>query len=564
MEANWKNGNKKKSTREEEEDEEEFRSQHLHEDSEVPEVFVTLLKLCAIRKNLAKGTRIHDFISKKELLRKNTSVGNSLVNMYAKCNALIKAEEVFDELPYHTVVSWNALLSGYSQHGRGEELLLRFDLMKLQGIPPNPITFVCALKACGNIEAIVKGKQIHAQIVSEGLLGENMIVGNALVDMYAKCGELVRAKGVFDELPARDVVSWTALISGYAQQGRSEEALECIKEMQYRSFAPDFVTFICILKACSSIGAVAKGEEIHAQIVKEGLIGKSRALGNALIDMYFKCGSLVKAQEVFHEIPVQDVISWTTLISGYVRHGHGEQAIKGFERMQIEAILADAVMFVYVLKACGIMGMIVKGQQIHTQIITEGWLERNIIVGNALVDMYAKCGALVKAQNVFDTLPFRDVVSWNALISGYAQLGRDEIVFDLFDKMLDEKKEPNLVTFTTVLNACSHGGLLDEGHMYFEAMGQSFGIVPTVEHCACMIDLFGRAGNFDDAITVIGKMPTSDYLPLWIALLGACTKWGNLDLGGQAFEHVVGLNGKCSPAHASMRNIYAITLMREE
>jgi pentatricopeptide repeat protein len=328
--------------------------------------------------------------------------------------------------------------------------------------------------------------------------------------------------------------------------------------MQYRSFAPDSVTFICILKACTSIGAVAKGEEIHAQIVKAGLVGnhQSRALGNALIDMYLKCGSLVKAEHVFDEIHLQDVISWTTLISGYVRHGHGERAIEGFERMQIEAISADAVMLVHALKACGIVGTIIKGEQIHARIIAERLLEQNVVMGNALVDMYAKCGALTRAQMVFDTLPFRDVVSWNALISGYAQLGRDEIVFKLFDRMIDESKEPTLVTFTAVLNACSHAGLLEKGQIYFETMKDRYRVNPTLEHYTCMIDLFGRAGYIDQAAAMIKEMPFPADLTVWLALLGACQKWQNVVVGSWAFGHAIRLDAEDAAAYVCMINLY--------
>ena len=191
-------------------------------------------------------------------------------------------------------------------------------------------------------------------------------------------------------------------------------------------------------------------------------------------------------------------------------------------------------------------------------------LHKNALIGTALVDMYAKCGALVKAQGVFDRIKIRNIVAWNALIAGYAQVGKDNSVIDLFNRMTEDGIKPDLVTFTVVLNACSHSGLVEQGQIYFDTMSSCYGIVPTLEHRTCMVDLFGRAGHFDRVVSMIKKMPSSDYLPIWASLLGSCRTWGNVKLGKLAFEHAIRLDPKHAPAYVSMRNIYVAAGMQEE
>ena len=259
---------------------------------------VALLKNCAKKKDLREGTSLHVDVVKRGFLQKNPYVGSALIHMYVKCGCLDRAQQVLDELFLRDVVSWSTLISGYAQQGQGEEALNCFERMQNEGLSPDSITFVCILKACGSIGAINKGKQIHKEIVDKGLLGKDAVLGTALVNMYAKCGELEKAAEVFKELPCRNVVSWNALISGYIEQGQSKDALGCFEQMENNCFSPNAVTFTCILKACGITRSICKGTEIHKKIVSKGLLDKDPTLGSALVDMYVQCGDLSKAQQV--------------------------------------------------------------------------------------------------------------------------------------------------------------------------------------------------------------------------------------------------------------------------
>ena len=515
--------------------------------------YVCILKACGHLKSIERGDDIYIEIVKKGF-EGDELVGNTLVDMYAKCGLLERAQEVFDVLPVFTVVSWTALIAGYADHGRGEEALYHFENMKCEGnIPPDDATLVCALKACGCIETLNEGQNVHTEIVEKGL-EKDAIIGGSLVDMYAKCGSLLEAHAISKNLIARNMFTWTALISGYVESGYGAEALDCFETMEGEGVCPDVATFICSLKACSSIKAVEKGRKMHNEISKKGF-ESDPVVGNALIDMYTKCGFLIEAQSVVDKLPMRTISSWNTLISAYTEHGCSNEALECYEQMQCLGIPLDVVTFACILKACSAIASIDKGREIHDNILTRGF-DQDLFLGNTLVDLYAKSGAFIEAQHIFNTLSVRDVVSWNSLISVHAQVGESEIVFHTFDRMVGEGKKPNLVTFLSVLNVCNHGGLVNKGQMYFEAMHKAYNLNPTLEHYTCMIDLLGRAGHIGDAISVITNMPYHPTIGVWLSVLAACRKWGDIELGVQAFDNALMLDENDTALYVCMSNIY--------
>ncbi|KAH7365261.1 hypothetical protein KP509_18G017500, partial [Ceratopteris richardii] len=338
---------------------------------------------------------MHEEIVSKGLLE-TFALGNALVDMYANCGFIQRALEYGDAM-----FALNCL-----------------DEMQLKGVAPNAVAYVCCLIACGRIGDVEKGKEMHEEIVSKGLL-ETFALGNALVDMYANCGFLQRALEVFDILPKRDVISWNALMSGYVKYEYGIKALNCLAQMEIEGVAPNAVAYVCCLIACGRIGDVEKGKEMHEEIVSKGLL-ETFALGNALVDMYANCGFLQRALEVFDILPKRDVISWNALMSGYVKYEDAMFALNCLDEMQLKGVAPNAVTYVCCLIACGRIGDVEKGKEMHEEIVSKGLLE-TFALGNALVDMYANCGFLQRALEVFDILPKRDVISWNALMSGYVK-----------------------------------------------------------------------------------------------------------------------------------------------
>ncbi|KAI5057963.1 hypothetical protein GOP47_0027978, partial [Adiantum capillus-veneris] len=305
---------------------------------------------CCKTKDLSLGTHIHHKLQKRGLSEKKYS--DALVTMYAKCGELQKAQALLDLHHSSSIVPWTALIAGYARQGKGQDALNSFEQMQRAGIPPNAVTFACTLKACAVAGAVDKGKQIHDEILRQGLLEHDIVLGNVLVDMYAKCGALPQAQSVLEKLPSRNIVAWSALIAGYAQNGQGQQALECSEQMQHEGICPNAVTYVCILKACAMIKAIDKGKQIHDKILRQGLLERDLLLGNALVDMYAKCGTLPQAHAVLEKLPLRDVISWSALIAGYAKNGQGQKALECFEKMQREGILPNGVTFFYLLNMC--------------------------------------------------------------------------------------------------------------------------------------------------------------------------------------------------------------------
>ena len=332
--------------------------------------------------------------------------------------------------------------------------------------------------------------------------------------------------------------------------------------MYAHGIQPNIANFSYVLRRCIITKSLLDGQNTHFLIILAGLEHNDELFGNLLITMYAKCGLIGNAREVFNRIQVRDTVLWNSLMTGYAEHGYSEEMLDCLEQMHIESTVSDVVTFVCGLKASSDLRDLRKGKEIHAKLVMEN-LEKRADIGTVLIDMYAKCGLLTKAQEVFDQLSAHNVATWSVLIAGYGQWGKDDTVVDLFDKMIGEGIQPDVVTFTAVLNSCSHSGLVDRGQMYFEKMSKAYGTMPTLEHYTCMADLFARTGHLDKTVAAIKEMPMNACVEAWSTLLGACRKWGNMDLGRVAFEHATVLDEKHVAAYVCMWNIYAVASIQE-
>ena len=446
---------------------------------------------------------------------------------------------------------------GINNDNIGTEISIALDLNQ-------DIAFVEMVKCCTKHKDLHKGIIIHDAIVRRGLLEKSPYIASALINMYAKSGVISKAMQVLEEISARNVVHWNALIAGYTQEGHVQGAILCLSKMQHDGLSPDTITFILILKACAKIKAVDVGEQIHEKIMEKNLLEKDIMLGNTLVDMYAKCGRLAKAKKVLEELPYRNVVSWNALISGYVQQEKCHEALHYFQSMQREGISPDAVTFVCVLQACGKTRCIDKGKQIHDVLVARGLLGKDIVLGNALLDMYVKCKDLSKATQVLHELPVRDVVCWSALISGYANHGHLEMAKHYFQKLWNEGIESDIIAFLSLIYACSHSGLLQEGCFYFRCMMEEFALLPTMEHYACVIDMFGRAGLLNEAEDVIGKMPFAPDSVVWKALLSSCVRHTNVNVGTRAFNALLKFDCEHAAGYVLMSNIHVATTILSE
>eukprot|EP01018_Ginkgo_biloba_P017565 Gb_32051 [translate_table: standard] len=338
-------------------------------------------------------------------------------------------------------------------------------------------------------------------------------------------------------------------------EGRLKEALDILQVMDQRGIRVDSRTYASLLQECINTNAVEEGKRVHVHMINTGF-EPDVYLRTKLVIMYAKRGSLEYARHMFDKMSERNVVSWNAMIAGYAQGGHAEEALSLFYQMRGAGMKPDQFTFPSILRACASIVSLEQGKQVHACIV-KGENSSNIVLGSALVDMYAKCGSIEDARQVFDKMSERNVVSWTAIITGYGKHGRGKEVFQLFEQMQQEGLKPNYVTFLAILSACSHGGLLNEAWHYFESMSRDYCIKPRVEHYSCIVDLLGRAGRLDEAHDFINKMPFEPHAPIWGTLLGACRMHVNMELGKIAAERLFYLDPQNAGKYVVLSNIYA-------
>lgn len=518
-------------------------------------IFVNILGACSSPAALQQGMEIHAYIVASRWLS-DVVVATSLVNMYGKCGSVQYARQVFSSIQAPDLVSWNAMITVYGQQGHLKEAVHLYQQMCLKEQIPNKVTFISILSACTGPTDLAQGKEIHAQVFNFEFESDPT-VRSALVNMYSKCGSFQDAWNVFEKLRSRNVDLWNSMTAACAQHELGDAALKIFRQMLIEGIKPDKVTFLCVLNVCSSLAALEEGKDVHRMVLDYGYESNA-VVGTALVDLYAKCGSQEDALRVFAQVHERDVISWTTIISAYMQDGCCKKAIQLYQQMQAGGVKPDRLILTSILRACSSIAALVQAKEIHADLAYIG-LESDIVLGNALIHMYGKCGCLDDAWRTFIQIRERDVVSWTAMIASYAQHGCGTEVLNIFHQMLHEGVKPDEVTFISVLRACSHGGLLQEALRCFSYMTECLGITPTEEHYACMIDIFGRAGVLEEAENFIinRQIFQSDALT-WTTLLGACRVHGDMARGRRAAENSIQLDPYNTAPYVLLSNIYAI------
>eukprot|EP00250_Pteridium_aquilinum_P020068 c24688_g1_i1 orf=372-2408(+) len=445
--------------------------------------FLSVLKACGSLGALEGGKCVHAYIIMCEM-RSNVLVCSSLIEMYTKCTSLDDACQVFLHMASRDVVVWNLMISAYAESSHITEAFKFWELMKQESVICNGFTFFTVLKVCARLHQI---KYVHVSAISLGI-DLSLCFFNSLINMYFKFGASTEARMVFDNILNRDVVSWNSMLSGYVQQGFGQGALELLQWMWQDGVKPDHVTIASTLKACTSIAALEEGKEIHSYVCASGMEA-NKFVASTLIDMYGKCGDLEDAQKVFNNLQVRDVVIWNSMISVLVTHECFEEALKLFRKMGSTGVHGDDATFVNVLKACAYLSSAEQGKQVHAYVIESGI--QLIIVQNTLIDMYSKCRMLYDARAVFNKLQKFDIVSWNVMISGYAQLDHSEEVLDLFQQMQQEEVQPDKVTFLGIVKACANLGLYERA-CAIQACINKAGFGADVSIRNAMVDMYGK------------------------------------------------------------------------
>ncbi|XP_028790729.1 pentatricopeptide repeat-containing protein At3g24000, mitochondrial [Neltuma alba] len=428
------------------------------------------------------------------------------------------------------------------------------DLMDSGSIEVDRTLYNKLLKRCTQLGRLELGRLVHSHILGSKFR-DDIVIQNSVIYMYARCKNLEDARKVFDKMTSKDMVTWTSLITGYAQNERAEDALVLFPQMLRDGLKPNEFTLSSVVKSAALLPSYRDGRQIHACCLKHGC-HFNVYVGSSLVDMYARCGYLSEARQIFDKLVNKNEVSWNALIAGYARKDEGEEALSLFLKMQREGFKPTEFTYSSLFCSCSALGSLEQGKWLHAHMMKSG---RKLVgfAGNTLLHMYAKAGSIEDAEKVFAQLVKVDLVSWNSMLFGYAQHGLGKEAVQEFEEMIRVGFEPNDISFLCVLTACSRAGLLNDGKYYFKLMNK-YKVEPKVSHYVTMVDLLGRAGFLDEAKRFIEEeMPIEPTAAIWGALLGASKMHKNLGMGAYAAERIFELDPSDSGPHILLANMYA-------
>ncbi|XP_057984091.1 pentatricopeptide repeat-containing protein At2g33760-like [Malania oleifera] len=414
-----------------------------------------------------------------------------------------------------------------------------------------PKYYVSVLINCKNIFQI---RQVHAQVTVNGVL-PNLTVTNKLLYMYCQHKALGDAYALFNGMIQRDSFSWSVMVGGFAKICDYVKCFGTFREFIRSGARPDNYTLPSVIRACRDTADLQMGRLIHHVVYKFGM-HLDPFVCAALVDMYAKCQVIEDARQLFDKMSRRDLVSWTVMIGAYAECGNANESLALFDRMIFERVVPDKVAMVTVVFACAKLGAMHKARLVHDYILKKKF-SLDVILGTAVIDMYAKCGSVESAREIFDAMTEKNIISWSAMIAAYGYHGQGRKALDLFPMMLSSGISPNRVTFVSLLYACSHSGLVEEGRHFFSLMWEEYAIRSDVKHYTCMVDLLGRAGRLDEALELIENMHVDRDEGLWSAFLGACRIHGRIELAEKAAKSLLELQPQNPGHYVLLSNIYA-------
>lgn len=481
-------------------------------------------------------------------------LATDLIKSYFEKGSIKEARKVFDEMSDRDVVTWTAMIAGYTSCSRHSNAWAMFCEMVRDEMEPNAFTFSSVLKACKGMKALSCGVMVHGLAVKHGMRG-SMYVENALMDMYATCCvSMDDACKVFNDLHEKNAVTWTTLITGYTHRGDGYGGLQVFRKMLLEEVEPNPFSFSIAIRACASIGLHTFGRQIHSAVIKFAFESNLPVM-NSILDMYCRFGCLSEANQYFDEMSQRDLITWNALISGYEKSDPRE-SLRVFSHMESEGFSPNCFTLTSVMAACANLAVLNCGEQVHGGIIRRGF-NNNLALVNALIDMYAKCGSITNSHKIFSEMSDRDLVSWTAMVIGYGAHGYGKEAVELFDEMVNSGIRPDRIVFMAVLSACSHAGLVDEGLKYFKSMINDYKVTPDKDIYGCVVDLLCRAGRIEEAYELIKSMPFKPEESVWGALLGACRAHKLSHLSKLAAQRILDLRPNMAGTYVMLSNFYA-------
>ncbi|KAH6761649.1 hypothetical protein C2S52_019082 [Perilla frutescens var. hirtella] len=517
-----------------------------------------ILKALSEAKNLKFGKIIHaHLVITNQISRNRVIEKNSLIHLYSKCGDLSSARILFDKMRKRNVVSWGSMMSGYLQHGYTQEVVeLCKHMVKVEKLSPNKYVLPMVLSSCSNCGFLDEGQQCHGYALKSGLIF-HQYVKNALVYLYTTCSHLNCAMWILDSSPRSDICTYNSVLNGLLAQGDLTEAWCVLRRLIEEEECDrwDGVTCVNVFGVCGHLKDLILGRQVHGRLLKIGL-DRDLFVGSATIDMYGKCGEVSSMRKVFDGLKAKNEVTWTATLTAYSQNECFEEALKLFLEMGRENVVPNEYTFAVLLNSCAGVSALGYGNSLHARVEKIG-LKSDIVVGNALIYMSSKCGLIEDAHILFRSMLYRDVISWNLMITCYSYHGLGMEALDVFQQMLIERKQPSYVTFVGVLSACGLLGRVDEGFYYLNHMMRECGIEPGLEHYTCIVGLLGRARRLDEAENFIRSNPIRWDVIAWRTLLNACLVHQNYGLGKKVADILLQISPNDSGTCILMSNMHA-------
>lgn len=501
--------------------------------------FVALLSgLVGCEEDLSYGEQVHCLMTKCGFDCYVSAV-NSLIGVYVRCRALCSADRLFEEqVPVKNVVSWNMIIGSMVKSGKPRMALEMFMNMLRSGLVPSQATFVAVIESCIGLRNLVCGECVHAKVIMSGFESD-VIVGTALVDLYAKCEKLISAHNCFDQIEEKNVVSWNALILGYSNV-LSSTSIRLLREMIRLGCYPDKFSFSSVLKSSSVLdlhqlhGLVLRmGYENHEYVLsslvmayaRNGLINEALLFvqefenpislipSNIIAGIYNRTGHYNETMKLLSLLEKPDVVSWNTAISACARSNNYNEVFKLFKRMHSGHIHPDKYTLMTLVCVCTKLCCLDLGGSLHGLIVKTNSCDT--FLGNVLIDMYGKCGNIENSVKVFEEIKDRNIITWTALISALGLNGYARDAVKIFHNMELTGLRPDALALRAVLSSCRYGGLVSEGMQIFKQMGTIYGIQPEHDHYHCIVDLLAKNGQIKEAEEVMESMPFPPNASIW-------------------------------------------------
>ncbi|GJV31846.1 putative pentatricopeptide repeat-containing protein [Tanacetum coccineum] len=483
-------------------------------------------ELLKVNQTLLRTKSFHALLIKVPILR-DPFYATKIVRFYALNNDITSARKVFDEMPNRTVYLWNSIIRAYAQRHCFVNAFRLFKQMIASETKPDGFTYACVLRACAERFDLDGVRLVHGLVIVNNL-GLDFICGSALVSSYCKLGLVDEAIMVFNRLETQDLVLYNAMIAGYGCRGNWENGIRLFGAMRRMGIQPDGFTIVGLLSGLTCSSLLEIGQGIHGYCFRSGFDSNAH-ISSVLVSMYSRCSCMYSAYKVFDSLSQPDLVTWSALISGFSQSKEYHRALIFFRKMNIEGRKSDSVLLATLLAITAQLVLLATGSEIHAHAIRHS-LDSDIMVSSALIDMYSKCGFLELGIKVFEHMPKRNIVSYNSVISSLGLYGLPSGAFEVFNEVLERGLKPDESTFSALLSACSHGGLIKEGRDIFRRMNVDFGISPKTEHYIHYVKLLGMAGELDEAYNLIDSLGDDVESSIWGALLSCCDVHNNTKL----------------------------------